>query len=112
MAEHTPGPWQIEKNGSAFNVWNPDRSDKHHMILLGMTYNAPGEHAANAHLIAAAPDLLWLAENLDRYNALQAKRDVGADDRGGLASFEKEFIAKYDQRKRAAITKARGTEEA
>ncbi len=54
---HTPGPWELQENGAAFNLRSPDRVD-HFVILLGMTHNNPDEFSANARLIAAAPDLL------------------------------------------------------
>ncbi len=44
-------------------------------------------------------ELLWLAENQARYDQINAERDAGRS----VASFEKEFVASYDRRRRAAI---------
>lgn len=55
MGEHTPGPWQV--HGSHIYTADPERA------LLAQVHN-PGSRRddyplkANAHLIAAAPDLL------------------------------------------------------
>lgn len=60
--KHTPGPWKPE-NG--YSVWATDKDgmekrvaymDRNHMDLKG------GEPEANAHLIAAAPDMLEALE--------------------------------------------------
>ena len=56
-SKHTPGKWELEVNGQAFNLRSPDRVE-HFCILLGMQSNNDGEHEANANLIAAAPELL------------------------------------------------------
>lgn len=55
--QHTPGPWELQANGACWNLRSPDRTD-HFCILIGMVHNNPGEHEANARLIAAAPELL------------------------------------------------------
>lgn len=86
MGMHTPGPWTI--NGSAIetdntiiaHIYDPDE-------------NGPDEFAANAHLIAAAPDLLAACEWL-----LDAIGDKSRD--------EHTIYAK--EQARAAIRTARG----
>lgn len=68
---HTPGPWPIEQIYpdsqifGALTILGADGSlvGKTHHNLLGL--NRPAEEAvANAHLIAAAPDLLAEVERL------------------------------------------------
>jgi hypothetical protein len=55
---HTPGPWRIESVGDeTLEIW------AHPRIAVGQLYgqNGPNESdivRANAHLIAAAPDML------------------------------------------------------
>lgn len=61
MSERTPGPWALEPNGPAWNLKSPDRAE-HFLIFLGMLHNNAGELEANARLIAAAPELLCVAE--------------------------------------------------
>lgn len=43
--------------------------------------------------------LLWLVKNQDRYYGINARRDRGEN----VASFEKEFVATYDKRKRLVL---------
>lgn len=45
-------PWKVESVPSGLDVWNEE-----HCICLVDSYNVAG-YDANAHLIAAAPDLL------------------------------------------------------
>lgn len=63
-AQHTPGPWRVEKTGPALLVW----SDKPGLCA---SVNPPGSKAdktdiANARLIAAAPDLLEACDLVQR----------------------------------------------
>lgn len=44
-------------------------------------------------------NLEWLIEHMDRYIAINDARDKGKH----VASFEKEFIAKYDRKKLKAL---------
>jgi hypothetical protein len=61
MSKHTPGPWQIASNGKAgstYRIWrnDPDNTEE---TNRGYACIAPHVHGeANAHLVAAAPDLL------------------------------------------------------
>jgi hypothetical protein len=63
MAEHTPGPWSVGyRFGSkvATSIWqnNPPGDPVASVTEL----QPPSERTANAHLIAAAPDLLAACE--------------------------------------------------
>lgn len=57
MSKHTPGPWSLYETAGGWTVDGPDRKP------VCSPASARGlrpedEHAANAYLIAAAPDLL------------------------------------------------------
>lgn len=62
LAAHTPGPWIVESNGHYPIVRKRFRPD-HHMDVCGPIYgymyaeDEKGEQAANARLIAAAPEM-------------------------------------------------------
>lgn len=56
MSEHTPGPW--ETNGT----WVSEENDPGHNVGICICEPRP-EIQANAHLIAAAPDLLMAAKS-------------------------------------------------
>jgi hypothetical protein len=63
MPKHTPGPWAITEkrltNGATLNVWSPPDQDGYRYVVARVDAGVePGEGDANAHLIAAAPDLL------------------------------------------------------
>lgn len=105
MSNHTPGPWTIEKS---------TRTDHH--IIAGRRWIATASNhdfhptqeenertIANAHLIAAAPDLLaalQTAENVLRYAAQESAGRVRREIVGG-------WLHHADQC-RAAIAKATG----
>lgn len=58
MAAHTPGQWQLGQSGNC-NVVSFDGDDVRPIAYVGSE--------ANAHLIAAAPDLLtWLKKLVER----------------------------------------------
>jgi hypothetical protein len=81
MAEHTPAPWTADRRGG---VWGIVREQGCDLILCSH------DHAeADAHLVAAAPDLLEALEDILRIY-----------DRGGGIG--------HIHRARAAIAKARG----
>lgn len=86
MSKHTPGPWEFADS------WV--QTAKHKMPIANMNFAAA--NAANARLIAAAPELL---------SALRGLCELEAD--GMQAS---ESAIEYWERARAAIKKA--TEEA
>jgi hypothetical protein len=72
MSKHTPGPWMASLNRE--NIWQPidgaapklictiERDDKPE--VLGSSFHC--EFQANAHLIAAAPELLEVLKELKR----------------------------------------------
>lgn len=63
-AKHTPGPWDLHKNG----VYVTAKDAFGRLIAQSFTSDAveEAEAKANAHLIAAAPDLLEALEALTK----------------------------------------------
>ena len=103
-AKHTPGPWHYEKSEHwphEFVITGSNEHGGYVLPILGRTHNWPHNAEANARLIAAAPDLLSVADEapiLSKYHT--------------AAGFESErFIADdeaWSTKKRAAISKATG----
>lgn len=108
-AKHTPGPWVTNTAGSAkrgepfkvteIYVYAPDTQDDTAICadVIDPVTQEPSE--ANAHLIAAAPELL---------SALEMVRDADNDcKRDGLPTIPASARAKID----AAIAKATGSHQ-
>lgn len=60
-AKHTPGPWHIDEDPRPGMEWNRHINSAPAMTVCFMAHsdgNAPERDAANARLIAAAPELL------------------------------------------------------
>lgn len=72
MSKHTPGPWRTCEPGSNFHKGRlfVRRSDSEALIATVASELKFSERAANARLIAAAPELL---------QALKALREVAID---------------------------------
>ncbi len=74
MSEHTPGPWRAEAFGvGCMDIWGPNREE-----IAAVHDNDGGDDpefypaVANAHLIAAAPDLLAVVrEYYEAYNGAE-----------------------------------------
>lgn len=65
MTKHTPGPWSVGYQGlNAWEIESDDRNSLASVIALGEEMSP--EDKANAHLIAAAPDLLSVVVELSR----------------------------------------------
>ena len=60
MSKHTPGPWFAENDGDQWQVWHNEGIAHIADVSGGVKPDPTGE--ANAHLIAAAPELLAVAE--------------------------------------------------
>lgn len=94
MSRHTPAPWKIVAAGS---IQGPD--GKSVCAIAGTIKRSRDEKAANARLIAAAPELLAA---LARLEELAAPRFTGPNGEcPGLTAGEQAIIAA-----RAAIAKA------
>ena len=61
MTTHTPGPWKAEQRGDDWGVWVA-----HHRVLSIRQGVIPS--AADARLIAAAPELLKALEEMMYYD--------------------------------------------
>ena len=61
MTEHTPGPWTMHPTATGAKI-----RDAHTYFIAGVGQRSVGydETLANARLIAAAPELLALAERV------------------------------------------------
>lgn len=58
---HTPGPWQGKGDGSG-SINDSNGNQVALATLIGLSIRHPDERDANAHLIAAAPELLEEAQ--------------------------------------------------
>lgn len=114
MSEHTPGPWAKKANGDSTFV--PLRA--HHCERLGVSigfvsWDDEGEPAANARLIAAAPDLLEALNDLleaadsmrGTYGCIRG-RHPEEDDTHIHDKWAEEFLEERAALARAAIAKA------
>lgn len=107
---HTPGPWKVDEDGF---VWGylPGSHMKEPRFLIAqvrgwgyMQYMQGGEqiHAANARLIAAAPELLEVCEAL---LALNNTLVVELSESDWL-----KYKREAERKAKAALAKARGDE--
>ena len=94
MSKATPGPWFAEQDG-LWQVWHNEGIAHIAEVSVGVMPDHSGK--ANAHLIAAAPDLLAELQNIA--NADPSKWDADMRD---------QFQQWAQSRARAAIAKAEG----
>ena len=94
MSAHTPGPWIVEARSNKRGQQLPPRVTADGRGEIVATLGCFSTRGANAHLIAAAPDLL---------DALRGMLGMGPSN-GGVFTQKAEVIA------RAAIEKAEGRE--
>ena len=113
MTTHTPGPWEFwnelcigtedEWAGGTLNVQNVTDKDLIAIVSLGWVEpRAGGTHLANAHLIAAAPDLLAACEKV------VAAYDMAAGAKCDEISWADFYNSGGVNPIRAAIAKAKG----
>jgi hypothetical protein len=63
--EHTPGPWAANKDGRVHSTTATEWSRNFNCEIAAYVAHTGGpDHAANARLIAAAPDLLAVLERV------------------------------------------------
>lgn len=95
--KHTPGPWSAEPMEDGCSVAYRINDASGYEVAVTSGRDSDGEEAANARLIAAAPDMLA---------ALKEARDLLAGDLTGVEWKRAchAFVAKAD----AAIAKAEG----
>jgi hypothetical protein len=95
-AKHTPGPWTAEFVAGDETCDDICICDSSRNVILEMTGPRAGTAWPNAHLIAASPDLLAIAESLEAF-----QRVSGLSCECGEPSCRTTML-------RAAIAKARG----
>lgn len=93
MSKHTPGPWKVEPEDDRFVVGADNQS-----IYGALARRFDDEAMANAHLIAAAPELLEACKVL-----LAHAEWIGTPRGYRLKDFDDVFKPAY-----AAIAKAEG----
>ena len=80
--KHTPGPWSAKRaEGGGYVEWHVGRDGEARAIASDITDPVTGlPSKANAHLIAAAPDLLEAARLQERHEwAKRNLESIGAD---------------------------------
>ena len=82
MAQHTPGPWTENTH------WEIYAENGKHLAIVSWQFPDVKEGIANANLIAAAPDLLEVAET--------------------MVTYERSLPPKFVDMAREAIAKAKG----
>lgn len=75
--EHTPGPWHIKQAESGHTAIYPENS-RERVADIYCPLDVDGHHAANARLIAAAPDMLAALQQV------AAQPDNTSGDRGPI----------------------------
>ena len=103
MAEHTPGPWKVDVDDYGCRTIRGGKSGKHQQAQYKRIANTEGvfpeeEDAANARLIAAAPE---------QHQALKSIVDL-IEQRMYTDDFERELNDWLEQEGRPAIRKATG----
>lgn len=72
MSKHTPGPWSVTwgtaQGGEGHHIMDSTGIDNGLSIVavVGFHDDSEGETKANARLIAAAPDLLYIASWIEK----------------------------------------------
>jgi len=105
-ARHTPGPWDaITSDGRNYRIIGGEEAG--YVAIVGAIFQ-PQQNAANARLIAAAPDLL---EACKKASAVLAKFYNAEAERMGEWEFNgTRPLYKTEKILRAAIAKAEGWE--
>ncbi len=69
MSEHTPGPWELTKDGISIQAYPPPADVIRICLAPDYTFHGPDNPRwrANARLIAAAPDLLAACEAVEEW---------------------------------------------
>ena len=79
-AKHTAGPWELKEwDNERITIWGPSFL----LAIVNVYEENPREGIANAHLTAAAPDLLkaakWGASSNHHPNCKSRKTGMGCD---------------------------------
>ena len=109
-AKHTPGPWHHGRLAvgtelvSHPDAWRPDVRDSSKRVVCKCSSRE--ESAANACLIAAAPELLAALENLVQADDAHAQAGLNGNTSAQLEATM--MLVKAKKLARAAIAKAKG----
>lgn len=81
MSKHTPGPWWLQADGVGWYVeCTPERGHSVAYVRAEVEEDDPdtpdAEKEANARLIAAAPDLLAVLQELEKSSRYWSEYDV------------------------------------
>ncbi len=101
MTKHTPGPWFCENGDDEWQVWHDEGIACIATVHRGCEPDGTGE--TNAHLIAAAPDLLAALEEL--LPELQCRCHLAFTSRG---KHDPKTLCHHADAVKSAIAKARG----
>lgn len=89
MSEHTSAPWAICAFPSSYSVTTPTHGGKHSGCVIASVKNrrpgVSGDPHADAHLIAAAPEMLAVLESVYVDLVDFSKRLEGAYSTGAIA---------------------------
>lgn len=101
----TPGPW----TGKDVGICRQDRAGLQMGFIMTYDENRVAECAANAHLIAAAPDLLEALQTIQAKMSdfIKLANEIGINDADG---FYLAAATGAEEQARAAISKALGEE--
>ena len=100
--QHTPGPWHSQRpHGSDIPVWGVDEKSRGCVALVNMSAERATEAAANARLIAAAPEMY---EGIGDFLGAYDRARIGDWDHGKLIDWLGEQVARL----RPIHTKAEG----
>lgn len=98
---HTPGPWFAENGGDKWQVWENEGIAHIADVSRGVEPDLTGE--ANARLIAAAPELLALCQEI--LPEVKCRCDEGFTSRG---LHEPNSLCEYHEPLRTVIARAKG----
>lgn len=74
MSKHTPGPWVFEKSKYG-SYWITGANGMSVGSLIGDGKSKLHPEEANAHLVAAAPEMLAMLKRLSKVSTMDSKLD-------------------------------------
>jgi hypothetical protein len=68
-SKHTPGPWlaRFDERRDNYQIFGAGKTGMRPWIAITKCESVPAHHEANAHLIAAAPDMLGALKYARRF---------------------------------------------
>ncbi len=106
--KHTPGPWDVFESPGLVSVMKANCNDEVVHWAGFDSSHFPEQNLANAHLIAAAPELLMALESIiDGFDSGMFVRDVSRDAQPNWALEMMKLVRMLADAKQA-IAKAKG----